>query len=89
MTTLCIEIDAVGARRTRGDTVVESIDWNELGEVAVVTTDAGPFAEDVFYMFSAVDGGHGCVIPTALTMAGSSASCRHCPASTTKPSSKP
>jgi len=54
-------VDDAGARRIREDgAVVESVTWDELVGVRIVTTSDGPFAEDVLFV---LDGdGRGCVV---------------------------
>lgn len=39
----------------------ESVAWNDLIEVAILTTDAGPFGSDVFLVLTGTQGG--CAIP--------------------------
>jgi hypothetical protein len=39
----------------------ESVQWRDLQEVRIVTTSAGPFAEDVFFVL--VGRKSGCVVP--------------------------
>jgi len=41
---------------------IQTIRWEELDEVGIVTTDEGPFVEDVFFMLLSVDR-KGCAIP--------------------------
>ncbi len=41
---------------------VESVSWNELQEVAIITTDEGPLVDDVFWVLSGV--GKGCAVPS-------------------------
>ena len=41
--------------------LVESVGWDELKEVAIVTTDEGPFATDVMWVL--IGAVSGCVIP--------------------------
>ena len=52
---------AVSCRRPDGFT--ETVRWDELRSVEILTTDAGPFVEDVFLVLHADN--HGCVIPQA------------------------
>lgn len=49
--------------RIRPDGVEEKIRWDDLHEVGIVTTDEGPFREDVFFLLIASDGKSGCVVP--------------------------
>ena len=56
-----IEVDDVGVRRTLGDGRVEVVTWAELVRVEVLTTDQGPYVEDLFFLLFARDG-HGCAV---------------------------
>ena len=49
--------------RFRPDGVQESIRWDDLGEVCILTTDEGPWSEDVFWVLTASDGKSGCTVP--------------------------
>jgi hypothetical protein len=49
--------------RVRPDGVEEKIRWDELDEVSILTTDEGPFVDDVFFCLLASDGKSGCVVP--------------------------
>ncbi|MBI5818786.1 MAG: hypothetical protein HZA88_07345 [Verrucomicrobia bacterium] len=53
--------DAV--RHVRCNGVTETIRWADLHEVSILTTDKGPFEEDVFFLLIAADGKPGCVVP--------------------------
>jgi hypothetical protein len=55
-------IDEVGVRRDLGDGEIEDVAWKDLEEVQIVTTDEGPFAEDVFYLLVGPNG-TGCCVP--------------------------
>lgn len=48
---------------TRPDGVQETVRWEELGEVSIVTTDQGPFQKDVFFVLISSDGKSGCAVP--------------------------
>jgi len=48
--------------RTLPDGRVESVRWDDLQKVEIMTTDEGPFAEDVYWMLKGVTGG--CAIPS-------------------------
>ncbi len=52
-----------GVRRFRPDGLEESVRWEDLAEVGVITTSEGPFVEDVFWILIAQDGKGGCAIP--------------------------
>lgn len=45
--------------------VVESVEWDDLKEVAIVTTDEGPFAADVVWLL--IGGKSVCVVPQGAT----------------------
>ncbi|MFH1981940.1 MAG: hypothetical protein ABIL58_08845 [Pseudomonadota bacterium] len=49
--------------RIRPDGAEETIRWDELHEVGILTTDEGPTQEDVFFFLIAADGKSGCVVP--------------------------
>ena len=49
--------------RIRPDGVEETIRWDALYEVSILTTDEGPIKEDVFFLLIASDGNSGCVVP--------------------------
>jgi hypothetical protein len=51
--------------RTRPDGVQQTIRWDDLHEVVIVTTDQGPFQEDVFIFLILADGTSGCTVPHA------------------------
>jgi hypothetical protein len=55
-----VTFDDEGVKRTLADGRTESVTWDELQEVLIVTTDQGPFAEDVFWVLSG--NGRGCAI---------------------------
>lgn len=42
--------DDIGVTVTRPNGAVEHVDWADLVEVAILTTDEGPFVEDVFFL---------------------------------------
>jgi hypothetical protein len=49
-------IDDWGVRRRLAQGGEEAVAWTDLAEVLLLTTDAGPFAEDVFFALRAIDG---------------------------------
>lgn len=57
------QIDDLGVRQQLAGTVAE-VKWEELEAIDIVTTDEGPFVEDVFWVFHGRQGG--CVIPGEL-----------------------
>ena len=57
-----ISVDEVGVRRQRNDGVIEQVTWDELEEVVIKTTAAGPYFEDFFLILHGQNGS-GCVVP--------------------------
>jgi hypothetical protein len=56
-----IQLDESGILRVdRG--IREEISWNEVEEIRIITTTAGPFREDVFFALFA-SGSSGCLVP--------------------------
>ena len=56
-----VGFDDVEVSCVHPDGTTESIKWSDLKSVEIVTTSAGPFLEDVFYV---LDGeGRSCVVP--------------------------
>ena len=49
--------------RVRPDGVEETIRWDDLQEVDILTTDEGPWREDVVFLLIGADGKSGCVVP--------------------------
>jgi len=49
-------------RRVMDGGAVETIRWDDLSAIMIETTDAGPFADDVFWILVAEDLQSGCVI---------------------------
>lgn len=45
--------------------VVEAVEWDDLKEVAIVTTDEGPFAADVMWLLLGEKSG--CMVPLGAT----------------------
>ncbi|GHU06754.1 hypothetical protein FACS1894158_14110 [Betaproteobacteria bacterium] len=56
-----VQFDDTKVTRTMRDGRQETIQWSELKEVAVITTDEGPFVDDVFWVLSGAD--TGCLVP--------------------------
>jgi hypothetical protein len=59
---MTIQVDDIGVRRELADGHVESVTWDDLIEVSIVTTSDGPFAEDVFFVLEGGNG-TGCAVP--------------------------
>ena len=55
-----VQIDGQGIRPGGGCN--EAISWPDLVQIDIMTTDQGPFADDVFWLFTARDG-KGCALP--------------------------
>jgi len=56
-----IQVDGSGILRVdRG--IREEVGWNDVEEIRIITTTAGPFREDVFFAFFA-SGSSGCLVP--------------------------
>ncbi len=49
--------------RIRPDGTRETIRWDDLDEVRILTTDEGPWQEDVLFLLIAADGQCGCAVP--------------------------
>jgi hypothetical protein len=56
-----VAFDERGVTCHRPDGTNEEITWDELTAVEIVTTDAGPFVEDVFWVLHGSE--RGCVVP--------------------------
>lgn len=56
-----VQVDEVGVRRVEGD-VDEQVLWDQVEEVRIITTDQGPFVEDVFFALSGPNE-TGCLVP--------------------------
>ena len=57
-----IVVDDLGVRRTLRNGRTESVIWDDLIEVAIVTTSEGPANEDVFIVLHGAND-TGCVVP--------------------------
>lgn len=55
-----VQVDDSGVLRVEGD-VREQIAWDAIEEVRIVTTDGGPYQEDVFFVLADARG-NGCLI---------------------------
>lgn len=45
----------------------QNIAWEDIAEIGIVTTDEGPYVEDVFFMLFNHDKSSGCAIPQGAT----------------------
>ncbi len=50
-------MDENGLRREISDGTMESVKWDELKKITIVTTDQGPYLEDVFFVLEGEKGG--------------------------------
>jgi hypothetical protein len=57
-----VEFDDTTIRRRIASGKVESITWDELATIDIVTTDGGPHVDDVFWVLGNRDGSRGCAI---------------------------
>ncbi|MBX9685400.1 MAG: hypothetical protein K2X27_01785 [Candidatus Obscuribacterales bacterium] len=51
------EINEKEVLRRISDGTVERVNWNELTEVRIITTDQGPYFEDLFFILESKNGG--------------------------------
>jgi hypothetical protein len=58
-------VDDVGVRRRLRGGKEESVIWDRLVEVRVVTTRSGPMSEDMYYVLCG-EGDAGCVVPSEM-----------------------
>lgn len=63
-----LAIDDAGIRRKVGEELSE-VSWDELVRIQIVTTDQGPFVDDVFWLFFAGDG-RVCMVPSSEISGG-------------------
>jgi hypothetical protein len=56
-----VSFDDSAITRTLPDGKTESVRWDDLQEVGIVTTDEGPMVEDVYWMLLGSNGG--CAVP--------------------------
>src|SRR6516164_7669830 len=56
-----VTFDQRGVKCLRPTGLTEEVSWDELTDVEIVTTDAGPFIEDVFWVLHGAD--RGCSVP--------------------------
>ena len=60
---VALDIDEEGARVQRGDGSCDELKWSELTAVEIVTTDEGPWSDDIFWLL--LSGEHACVLPNS------------------------
>ena len=56
-----VAFDERGVTCNRPDGTMEEVTWEELECVEIVTTDTGPFVEDVYWVLHGLE--RGCVVP--------------------------
>lgn len=56
--------------RYLGDEVIERINWDEITEISVATTDEGPWREDAFILLCNPKTDRGVVVPNGAEGAG-------------------
>jgi len=56
-----VQVDGEGVLRVDGD-VNEKIYWKDVKEIRIITTDEGPYVEDVFFVLEGNEGS-GCLVP--------------------------
>lgn len=54
-----IDDDGVAVEGKKG---IERVAWQEVNRVRILTTNEGPWVEDVYFLLEA-EGGHGCAVP--------------------------
>jgi hypothetical protein len=57
-----VEFDEREIRRYLSDGRIETIAWDDIDEISIVTTDEGPFVDDVFWLFLNKDRSKGCAV---------------------------
>lgn len=58
-----VTFDTECVTRTLPDGNVEIVRWDDLLEVNIITTDEGPYVDDVYWMLHGKDG-RGCAVPS-------------------------
>ncbi len=53
----CVTFDDIAITRTLPDGKTETVRWDDLQEVGIITTDEGPFDEDIYWMLTGSKGG--------------------------------
>jgi len=54
-----VDDDGVAVKGKKG---IERVGWQEVNRVRILTTNEGPWVEDVYFLLEA-EGGHGCAVP--------------------------
>jgi len=61
-----VQVDDVGILRVEGS-IREEVSGESVTEIKLITTDAGPYGEDVFFVLIGTDG-KGCLVPHAAAI---------------------
>jgi hypothetical protein len=61
-----VQLDDVGILRVEGS-IREEVRWEAVTEIKIITTDSGPYGEDVFFVLSGTDE-RGCVVSHAAAV---------------------
>jgi hypothetical protein len=59
-----VTFDNEGVTRTLPDGRSEVVTWMDLKTITIVTTDQGPFVDDVFWVLAGSGNGSGCILPS-------------------------
>ncbi|MEM4989514.1 hypothetical protein V8G57_19160 [Collimonas sp. H4R21] len=57
-----VEFNDEQVTRTTADGIRETLLWSELQEISIITTDGGPYVDDVFWELRGTS--HGCLVPS-------------------------
>lgn len=44
------------------DGSIESVEWSMLNEIRIITTDEGPWSEDIYWLFIGINESEGCAV---------------------------
>ncbi len=58
-----VVFDATAVTRHMADGRTETVDWDDLQEVSIMTNDEGPFVEDMYWLLRGAKGG--CAVPNS------------------------
>lgn len=58
-----VEFDSVELRRIMRTGKVERMHWNDLDTIRIISTEEGPFNDDIFWLFTDSAGKNGCAVP--------------------------
>jgi hypothetical protein len=60
-----VTFDEQGIRREMSDGRIEAIEWDEIDEIGIVTSDEGPWVDDCHWLFLYRDRSKGCAVSNA------------------------